>query len=157
MQSERKVCGWQGICLIAITYVYFLIFAQFAFLKRLAALGIADQHLKAVMAAMALGGIAFSLITPRLRIVPSPQIRIRAALIACGAASALSVLPLKLFSAMAVSLLIGCGLGLLTVTLVTWLRLWLGSTVTLLKVGLGTGLGYLFCNFPPFFTASPEI
>ena len=31
--------GWQGILLIAATYVYFLIFAQFGFLKRLAELG----------------------------------------------------------------------------------------------------------------------
>ena len=54
--------GWRGVCLIAITYVYFLIFAQFAFLKRLALLWIADDHLKAAMAAMAFGGILFSLL-----------------------------------------------------------------------------------------------
>jgi hypothetical protein len=49
------------MALIAITYVYFLIFAQFAFLNRLAELGIADTHLKLVMSAMAIGGILFSL------------------------------------------------------------------------------------------------
>ncbi|MGA7158154.1 MAG: hypothetical protein WBY53_14975, partial [Acidobacteriaceae bacterium] len=64
--SPRASSGWQGIALIAITYVYFLIFAQFAFLHRLTALHIADAHLKTVMAAMALGGILFSLLTPRL-------------------------------------------------------------------------------------------
>ena len=51
---------------MAITYVYFLIFAQFAFLKRLATLGIADSHLKVVMGAMAAGGILLSLLTPRV-------------------------------------------------------------------------------------------
>ena len=59
--------GWQGASLVAITYVYFLIFAQFAFLKRLADLGVAGTHLEAVMAAMAMGGILFSLLAPRLR------------------------------------------------------------------------------------------
>ena len=41
------VSGWRGVTLIAITYVYFLIFAQFAFLSRLAELGTAelvDEH-----------------------------------------------------------------------------------------------------------------
>jgi len=52
-QSDSRRSGWQGISLVAITYVYFLIFAQFAFLHRLADLGIAGAHLKAVMAAMA--------------------------------------------------------------------------------------------------------
>src|SRR6478672_2859851 len=57
--------GWQGVCLVAITYVYFLIFAQFAFINRLSELGILGAHLKAVMGAMAFGGILFSLLTPR--------------------------------------------------------------------------------------------
>ena len=38
--------GWQGASLVAITYVYFLIFAQFAFLKRLATLGISWHSLE---------------------------------------------------------------------------------------------------------------
>ena len=55
--TDARCAGWRGIGLIAVTYIYFLIFAQFAFLKRLADLGIAGAHFKAVMAAMALGGI----------------------------------------------------------------------------------------------------
>ena len=148
--------GWRGVCLIAITYVYFLIFAQFAFLKRLALLWIADDHLKAAMAAMAFGGILFSLLVPRVARFPSPALRLRAGLAACGAAAAMSLPTLNLPGTIAVSFLIGCGLGLLTVTLVTYLRLWIGSTNPLLKVGLGTGIGYLVCNLPPLFTASPE-
>ena len=68
----------------------------------------------------------------------------------------MSLPTLNLPGTIAVSFLIGCGLGLLTVTLVTYLRLWIGSTNPLLKVGLGTGIGYLVCNLPPLFTASPE-
>ncbi len=140
--------------LVAATYVYFLIFAQFAFLRRLAALGLAGVHLKAVMAAMAFGGILMSLLAPRLAVCNPPKPRLRVALLGCAAAAFLSLLPLSLPGGLAVSLLIGCGLGLLTVTLVTHLRLWVGAANPLLAVGLGTGLGYFLCNVPPFFAAS---
>jgi cytochrome c oxidase cbb3-type subunit 2 len=147
--------GWRGIGLVAITYLYFLIFAQFAFLKRLAALGIAETHLQAVMGAMAFGGILLSLLAPRLTSLASPSLRIRAALLACAAAAFLSRMPLNSAAAVGVALLIGCGLGLLTVTLVTHLRAWLGAN-PLLDVGIGTGLGYFSCNIPFFFAASAE-
>jgi cytochrome c oxidase cbb3-type subunit 2 len=149
--------GWRGVSLVAITYVYFLIFAQFAFLKRLATLGIADSHLKVVMGAMAAGGILLSLLTPRVMLFPSPGLRLRAALGACGSAALLTLLPLNLAVSVVVAFLIGSGLGILTVTLVTYLPLWLGDGNSLLKVGLGTGIGYFICNVPQFFTASPEI
>jgi len=38
LRGDWRKSGWQGASLVAITYVYFLIFAQFAFLKRLASL-----------------------------------------------------------------------------------------------------------------------
>src|ERR1019366_10548529 len=75
--SSWRTSSWQGVALVAITYVYFLIFAQFAFIQRLAALGIEGTHLKIVMAAMAIGGILFSLLTPRLKLWPSPNLRLR--------------------------------------------------------------------------------
>ena len=156
-QPEGRWSGWQGVSLVAITYVYFLIFAQFAFLKQLANLGIAYAHLKAVMGAMAVGGILLSLLAPRLKVCPSPHFRLRVALIACAAAAVLTLGPLGFASSMIVSLLIGSGLGLLTVTLVTHLRLWISNQNPLLKVGLGTGIGYFICNLPPFFTASPHV
>jgi cbb3-type cytochrome c oxidase subunit II len=148
--------SWRGIALVAITYSYFLIFAQFAFLQRLTQLHIADAHLKAVMAAMALGGILFSLLTPRTEILTAPPARLRAALTLCAAAALLTLLPLNLPAAIATAVLIGAALGTLTVTLVTHLSLWIGTTNPLLKVGIGTGLGYLICNFPPLFTASAQ-
>lgn len=156
-QLDSRWSGWRGVSLVALTYVYFLIFAQFAFLKRLADLDIAGTHLKAVMGAMAIGGIFFSLLMPRLALFPSPQLRLRSGLAVCSTAALLTLLRLGLAGSIAVSFLIGAGLGLLTVTLVTHLRLWLGNRNSLLKVGLGTGIGYLICNVPPFFTASPQL
>jgi hypothetical protein len=143
--------------LVAIAYVYFLIFAQFALLKRLAMLGIADSHLKVVMGAMAAGGILLSLLTPRIMLLPSPGLRLRAALAACGSAALLTLLPLGVAASMVVSFLIGSGPGILTVTLVTYLPLWLGDGNSPLKVGLGTGIGYFLCKVPQFFTASPQV
>ncbi len=154
MPSPRTTSGWQAIALVAITYVYFLIFAQFAFLKRLDQLGIADTHLQIVMAAMAFGGILFSLLATRQTSIPAAR-RLQVALAVCAAAALLSTLPLNLPAAVAISALIGSGLGLLTVTLVSHLDLWLGSSERLLKVGLGTGIGYFACNIPALFTATP--
>ena len=67
--ARLRNLGMQGVGLIAVTYVYFLIFAQFAFLHRLDALGISGAHLKSIMAAMALGGILLSLLAPRVRLL----------------------------------------------------------------------------------------
>ena len=147
----------QGTALIAVTYVYFLIFAQFAFLHRLDALGITGAHLKSVMAAMALGGILLSLVAPRVRLLPSPVSRLQLAFSIAGCAALWSIARLGIVAALVVSLFIGVGLGLLTVTLVSHLRDWTGDRAALFKVGLGTGLGYLLCNVPSFFTAAPQI
>ena len=153
-RSEGLRSGWRGAALIAVTYVDFLIFAQFAFLKRLAALSLAGDHLKLAMGTMALGGILFSLLTPRFNLRPSTGIR-TGLLLSAGAAS-LVLLRLNFASALLVALLIGAGLGILTVTLVTHLRMWTGMRNPLLAVGLGTGIGYFACNIPPFFDASAQ-
>ncbi|MFZ0743220.1 MAG: cbb3-type cytochrome c oxidase subunit II [Terracidiphilus sp.] len=157
LQAKVRNSGWRAGCLIAITYVYFLIFAQFAFLNRLAALGIAGQHLKSVMAAMAVSGILFSLLTPRINLCPSPALRLRFGLGTAGAAAFLTLLPMRTGISVTIALLIGAGLGLLTVTLVTHLREWIGTRNPLIKIGLGTGIGYLLCNVSPFFSASPQV
>jgi cbb3-type cytochrome oxidase cytochrome c subunit len=157
LHSNSRVSGWQGASLVAITYVYFLIFAQFAFLKRLASLGVAGSHLSAVMAAMATGGILFSLLTPRLSLWPSPSLRLRVGLCLSAAAAFSSLLPLGAAACIVLSFLIGAGLGMLTVTLVTHLRCWMGNRNPLLLVGLGTGAGYLVCNIPSFFNAPAEV
>jgi cbb3-type cytochrome c oxidase subunit II len=147
--------GWRGMALIAITYVYFLIFAQFSFLNRLAEVGIAHTSLKIVMSAMATGGILFSLLPALTSLSISPSSRLRCAFFACGAAAALTRLPIGLIASLEISFLIGAGLGLITVTLVTALPIWIGSGEgALLRIGIGTGIGYWVCNLPPLFTAS---
>jgi cbb3-type cytochrome c oxidase subunit II len=148
--------GWRGVALIAATYVYFLIFAQFAFLGRLAEVGIAGGGLKIVMGAMALGGVLASLLAPGLIPFVSKRTVLRTSFAICGLAALGALLPLDLTAAAMNGFVIGIGLGLLTVTLVTHLPDWTGSEDGLIKVGLGTGVGYFICNVPAIFAASPE-
>ncbi|MGB8260894.1 MAG: cbb3-type cytochrome c oxidase subunit II [Terracidiphilus sp.] len=149
--------GWRGAALVACSYVYFLIFAQFAFLKRLDELGLAAAHLKTVMAAMAVGGVLLSLLTPRWKLWPEPAVRLRAGFAVSALAAFLSLLPLNPPTAIVVSFLIGAGLGIVTVTLATHLSAYAGAANPLLVAGLGTGVGYLACNAPPLFTAAPQV
>jgi cytochrome c oxidase cbb3-type subunit 2 len=147
--------GWQGIVLIAATYIYFLIFAQFGFLKRLSELGIGDAALPVVMGAMAVGGIGMSLLAPRSRLWNCPSCRVQTGLIGCLLAALWALLPLNLLTAVIVAFTIGGSLGLLTVTLVANLPLWIGTHRPLFKIALGTGIGYFACNVPALFTATP--
>lgn len=147
--------GWQGILFVAATYVYFLIFAQFGFLERLARLGIRQAALPVVMGAMATGGIGMSLLAPRSRLWNCPSCRLQTGFIGCALAAAWSLFALNTISAAITALLIGLSLGLLTVTLVSNLMLWIGNDRPILKVGIGTGIAYLICNIPALFNASP--
>ena len=156
MFARRASSGWRGVAVVAVTYVYFLIFAQFAFLTRLGELHLAGSSLNVIMGAMAAGGILLSLISPRLGFIPSPLRRLRIAFVGCAVAALSSLLPLDLIGAVLDALLIGAALGLLTVTLVTHLRSWTGNRNAILKVGLGTGVGYFICNLPALFTAAPQ-
>ena len=118
--------GWRGAALVAITYVYFLIFAQFAFLSRLGECGLAASALNGVMAAMAVGGVLFSLLTPHLVVRFTAARLLRAGLLLSAGAAFLTLAPLGYFTAMAVAFLVGAGLGILTITLVAHLPSWAG-------------------------------
>ena len=117
-------------------------------MKRLAEIGISGDHLKAIMGAMAAGGILASLLAPRLENFREPSRRLQLAFAGCAAGAAFTLLPLNLVGALAISFLIGASLGVLTVTLVTHLKLWMGVSQPLLKVGAGVGLAYFICNYP---------
>ena len=156
MRNNLRDAGWRGAALVGATYVYFLIFAQFGFLARLAELGIAGGRLHAILATMAAGGICMSLLAPRLGICRLPAAGVRAGLVACAVAAVCSVFPLGFGAASAIAALIGVGLGVLTVSLVTHLRGWVGERHAILKVGMGTGIAYFVSNVPWVFTATPR-
>lgn len=107
------------------------------------------------MGAMALGGIAASLLCPLIPLIQCPRCRLQGAFLGCAIVAELTLFHITPFIAILIALLIGLSLGLLTTTLVAHLPHWTGSRHPLFKVGLGTGLGYLVCNFPLLFNASP--
>ena len=146
--------SWQGISLVGITYIYFLIFAQFGFLHRLADLGLGVESLRIVMGSMALGGISASLAVAPFEAFASARRRMQGALVGCSIAAALSMLPLGIWGAAAVAVAIGVSLGVLTVTLVTHLRGWVSTRRPFLSTGLGVGSAYFICNYQPFFLAN---
>ena len=157
MRANSFVSGWRGVVLIAAVYVYFLIFAQFAFLARLSQLGINGSALKIVMAAMAAGGILLSLLIPLTAMVRKPAASLRVGFAISAVAALISLLGFGINTAVVVAFLIGAGMGITTVTLVTHLRKWTGERGGILHVGIGTGLAYLICNLPAVFTATPQI
>jgi cytochrome c oxidase cbb3-type subunit 2 len=155
MRAELR--GWRAAALVAAVYIYFLIFAQFAFLQRLAALGFAGDCLNFAMASMAIGGMLASLLAPiRFRRANSAS-RLRLAMGGCALSALLSLLPLELWSAVAVAAAVGISLGFATVTLVADLRNWAADGDPLWMAALGTGVAYLACNIPAFFTAPAKI
>jgi len=145
------------VALIVITYVYFLIFAQFGFLKGLALLPAAAGHLRLILGGMALGGVGASLLFPKWGWPVRPAGRLRLALGGCAAAAVLSLLPGNLPAAIAAAVLIGISVGALTVTLVAHLRAWIIGPWPLLQIGAGVGLGYAICNHPRLFEATPGV
>jgi cytochrome c oxidase cbb3-type subunit 2 len=149
--------GWKACLLIAATYFYFLIFAQFAFLARLARWTTSDTSLKSAMGAMAVGGILFSLLTPRIGLRCPVRSRVQLSLTVSAFAAFASLLKLNFALALALSFVIGASLAVLTVTMASELRSWLGKDHALIKIGLGTGLGYWFANLPQVFTTSASV
>ncbi|HEX4285099.1 MAG TPA: cbb3-type cytochrome c oxidase subunit II [Terracidiphilus sp.] len=155
MRTRAWISGWRGAALVAATYIYFLIFAEFGFLARLSELGLGALSLKGTMAAMAAGGIALSLLMPRLTTRFSSAIQLRFGFALCGAAAGITITPLGFGGAGLVAFCIGAGLGIVTVSLVTHLREWTGTGHPILAIGAGTGLAYFVCNIPSLFKASP--
>jgi len=155
MRGSGWMRGWRGAALVAATYIYFLIFAQFAFLAKLSGLGADAITLKGIMAAMAVGGVTLSLLMPRLTTRFSPGLQLRAGFALCGAAAVIMMTPLGFGVAGIVAFCIGAGLGIASVSLVTYLRVWTGASHPVLAIGAGTGFAYFVCNIPSVFTASP--
>jgi cytochrome c oxidase cbb3-type subunit 2 len=148
------ISAFAGITAIASVYIYFLIFAEFAFIEH-ARQSIKNVNLTALMLPLGLAGIAGSLGAARwFNPAKGPQ-QLAAGFAACVIAAVFSLIARNLPLAMIAALLVGSSLAWTTVTLSLCLR----PTLHLKKLGtwcgLGTGIAYAFCNQPPVFTASP--
>jgi cytochrome c oxidase cbb3-type subunit 2 len=155
MNNEMTRTGTGGknlaaaVVMIAATYGYFLIFAQFAFLELLAESAGADG-LRGAMGAMGVGGVAGSLLAAWRFRAEGYVWALRGGAVVCGVSA---VMGASVWSAA----VIGLGLGWLTVTLVAGLRGVTGGRGLGLVTGAGTGVAYALCNVPRVFQAEPRV
>ncbi len=154
---EKSALIAAGI-VIAATYFYFLIYAEFALLE-LARPVIGDEtwRLRGLMMALGVGGLLGSGWAAWRFDVVSLQARLSWSFRGCavGAALALGSLswPLLLISA----LVSGTALGALTVNLAASLRPVIGTRRLGWVIGLGTGAAYALCNVPWIFEAGARL
>jgi cytochrome c oxidase cbb3-type subunit 2 len=137
----------------AATYVYFLIFAQFALLVLAQQRGAGADSMRGLMGWMGAGGIAGAGAAALL----SDRRRRRGLLLAwfvlCALAAQGATLAVSLGVWHTVFALVGVALGGLTVTLAAQLRAATGGGRLGLCIGVGTGVAYALCNLPVVFTA----
>ena len=125
---------------IASTYVYFLIFAQFGFLKALAVLGPDNFLLRPILAVMAAAGIAGSVLMARWFHENRGRGQVMAGFVVAAAAAGLTWAartPAVFFLCAALT---GAGTGMVTVGLAGLIRREVGGGRLGRCIGLGTGL-----------------
>jgi len=137
---------------VAATYVYFLVFAEFALIEL--AKPLADGRLPWLMGTLAAGGVAGSFAAARAFRFERYARSVANGFRACGAAAAIVLLAQTWWLMMLATLGVGLALGWLTVTLVSGLRGVLGGKQLGLWAGLATGSAYAICNLPWVFEAS---
>lgn len=143
-----------SVTTVAAVYVYFLIFAQFGFLKAVqATLGEGSGVIRPIMAVMGCAGVAGSVLAARFFSERNAPRQIMAGLGVCVVATAGSLGANSSVGFQVTAGLTGLGAGLTTVTLAGMLRRAAGDSHLGRVIGLGTGLAYAFCNQPGIFDA----
>ncbi|SDR98236.1 hypothetical protein [Opitutus sp. GAS368] len=143
-----------AVITVAAVYAYFLIFAQFGFLRAVqAGLGEGVGVVRPIMAVMGLAGVAGSVLAARVFKEARGRSLLAAGLGVCAGGAAGSMAVQTMAGYYGAALLTGLGTGLVTVTLAAMLRPAVGDARLGLTIGLGTGLAYAFCNLPAVFEA----
>ncbi len=143
-----------GILAVAAAYVYFLLFAQFAFLNLLHERLAATPEVERTMAAMGIAGFLVSLATAGLLEIHRPRRLLAIGFAGCAATAMASLLATGTWELATAAAAIGTSTAVLTVALATGLRELIRGRRFGLTVGLGTGVAYLLCNLPPIFEGS---
>lgn len=153
MSGEAKsgMAVWRAAGLVAATYVYFLIFAEFAFIELARPVTGDGTPLRAVMGALAAGGIAGSVLGAR-RAGPG----LRRWFLGCALAAGLAVVApgAGVAGLGGAAAAVGLALGGATVKLASGLRALAGASRLGWAAGLGTGAAYAICNLPVVFEAT---
>jgi cytochrome c oxidase cbb3-type subunit 2 len=134
---------------VAAVYGFFLLFAQFAFVEITRGAGTGHIGEKFLLGCMALAGVVSGFVTAWRGARPE---MIRGALLSAAMAAATAAVSGMFPLALLAAILTGGALGVATVSLAALLPGWCG----VIPIGLGTGIGYAFCNLPWIFQATPE-
>jgi len=153
-ERPRPARAWAtGVALVAATYFYFLIFAEFAFLELVRE--VAGPRLRAVMALLGGGGVAGAWAAARAFRVERAATLLARGLQGCAAAAMLAPFAGGIAVVGALAAGVGLALGWTTVVLAAGLRGLVGERRVGLCVGAGTGAAYAACNVPLLFGAAP--
>ncbi|MFI5357583.1 MAG: cbb3-type cytochrome c oxidase subunit II, partial [Opitutales bacterium] len=149
-RSRRAVIA--AVAIVAATYLYFLLFAEFALLRLVPP----GWPLRAVMVALGVGGVCGSVAAARAFFRPRLRSSLAAGFLVAAVGAQLALMARSGQVLLLGAWLAGLGLGWLTVTLASGLRALLGNEHLGLACGLGTGLAYAACNVPRVFAAAPR-
>lgn len=144
-----------GILAIAATYVAFLLFAQFGFLRQLQTDLGDTARVRAAMAAMGGAGLAASLATAWLLGRVRGPLLVRGGLLGVALVAAGSVFCHGFASLVAMAAAIGAAIGLLTVALAASLPQLVPPGFAGRAAGVATGAAYFVSNLPALFEAAP--
>lgn len=144
---------WRGIALIALTYFYFLIFAQFGFLHRVTE-DLGAQYWNLVLGLMGGAGLFGALWTACRFEARHASRWLQGSFLVAGLGALLAVLGHSVFVLAAAAAVSGFSLAVLTVSLVGCLQLQLPREGIGLVCGIGTGIAYFFSNVPAVFEAT---
>ena len=152
---SKAVRSLGGVAAIAACYVYFLIFAQFAFLRLAEADGLGAGQIRWIMGVMGAAGVLSSLAMRRVCV----GVNIRSILLGGFAVSAVAAWLAPVMGGLAMRCatagLIGLGLGVTTVGLAASAPAFFGAPHRGILIGAGTGLAYAICNIPSIFAGTP--
>ena len=145
----------RAIAAVAAAYVFFLLFAEFAFLELVRQSGGSEGNLRVIMSVLGAAGIAGSLAPCVENRFSKHPLSLAFGFTLCAIAAALSLVSNSATIAVAAALT-GFGAGWTTVVLATHLKNFCGARALPFVCGLGTGIAYVICNLPPVFETSPR-
>jgi cytochrome c oxidase cbb3-type subunit 2 len=144
-----------GVAVIAATYVYFLLFAEFALLALAQTDSGAGASVGTIMAVLGAGGVAGSFAAARAFSFARLKRSLAAGFALCGVAALAALFTRGGVGFATAAGAVGLGMGWTTVTLAAGLRGIVGENRLGWWCGLGTGVAYALCNVPAVFETSP--
>jgi cytochrome c553 len=145
-----------AVVLVAATYFYFLIFAEFAFLE-LVRVAVSGTELRLIMAALGVGGMVGAAGMAAVFRLRRARMLLTWILRVCAAGAGLALVAQGVLTCLSIGFLCGAALGALTVGVASVLRDAIGPGRLGFGLGMGTGVAYALCNLPWLFRARPSV